>query len=58
MSVAIKCPKCKRTLGDTTSSIDATINCKRCGAQHIRIDIANFNDYLKATSQGENNDKS
>lgn len=54
----ITCQTCKRTLGDTNASIDATINCKRCGAQRIRIVIANHNDYLKATSQGEKNDKS
>ena len=54
----ITCPTCKRTLGDTNASIDATINCKRCGAQRIRIVIANHNDYLKATSQEQINDKS
>lgn len=45
----IYCPSCLRILGDTDKSIDCVINCPKCRAQHIRIDIkraANFNDYL------------
>lgn len=58
MSIAIKCPKCGRTLGDTDSTINARINCKRCGVQDINIKVASFDGYLKATSQRSNNDKS
>lgn len=58
----IHCPTCQRVLGDTSRSIDATINCKRCGAQRVRITIADHSDYLTNT-QAENagkdtNDKS
>jgi len=56
MSIAIKCPKCGRTLGDTDTSIKARINCKRCGAQDINIKVATFDGYL--TSRKEANDKS
>jgi DNA-directed RNA polymerase subunit RPC12/RpoP len=53
----ITCPKCGRTIGDTMTSLDATINCKRCGAQKIHIRTANFNDYLKVkTTTEESND--
>lgn len=54
MSITIKCPKCGRALGDTAQSIDANINCKRCGVQHIKFTVTNHADYLK----GETNDKS
>lgn len=55
----IKCPTCGRIIGDTTTSIDARINCKRCGQQEIHVRVANFDNYLighKATE--EQNDKS
>ena len=42
----INCPTCGRTIGDTTTSFDATLNCKRCGAQKIHIRTANFDNYL------------
>ena len=58
MSITIHCPSCGRALGDTEQSLDATINCKKCGAQKIRLTIADHNDYLKATSRKEQNDKS
>ena len=56
MSIAIKCPKCGRTLGDTDSTIKARINCKKCGAQEICIKVTSFDDYLKFRK--EENDKS
>lgn len=55
----INCPKCGRIIGDTEKSLDAHINCKRCGEQKITIRIASFQDYLngpKATE--ETNDQS
>lgn len=54
----IVCPTCGRTIGDTEKSLDATINCKRCGAQKISIRTASFKDYLRATAQEETHDKS
>ena len=55
----INCPKCGRVIGDTEKSLDAHINCKRCGEQKISVRIASFHDYLngpKATE--ETNDQS
>ena len=49
----INCPKCGRVIGDTEKSLDAHINCKRCGEQKITIRVANFNDYLKANTATE-----
>ena len=43
----IKCPTCGRVLGDTTKSLDARLNCKRCGEQEIHIRIASFDNYIK-----------
>lgn len=54
----INCPKCGRVIGDTERSLDAHINCKRCGEQKISIRTANFNDYLKGQTQENQNDKS
>lgn len=55
----INCPTCGRTIGDTQDNLDATLNCKRCGAQKISIRTANFKDYLKAsTATEEPDDKS
>lgn len=42
----INCPSCGRVIGDTEQSLDAHINCKRCGQQDIHVRVANFNDYL------------
>lgn len=42
----INCPTCGRTIGDTQDNLDATLNCKRCGAQRISIRTASFKDYL------------
>lgn len=59
MSIAIKCPKCNRTLGDTDGTIRARINCKNCGAQSISIKVASFDNYPSAPARRkEENDKS
>ena len=42
----IYCPKCKRVLGDTDKSIDCVLNCPRCKAQHVKIKIVSYKDYL------------
>lgn len=53
----INCPKCGRVMGDTDQSLDAHLNCKRCGEQKISVRVANFNDYLKVdTDQEDTND--
>lgn len=47
MAVArINCPKCGRILGDTDTSVDCTINCPRCKAQHIKINVVSYKDYI------------
>ena len=56
----IKCPTCGRIIGDTQSTLDAHINCKRCGEQEIHIRIASFNDYItghKATEETHDESK-
>ena len=56
----INCPTCGRTIGDTQDNLDATINCKRCGAQKISIRTASFKDYLigqKATEDSDDKSK-
>lgn len=56
----INCPACGRTIGDTQDNLDATINCKRCGAQKISIRTASFKDYLighKATEESDDKSK-
>lgn len=55
----ITCPKCGRVIGDTEQSLDAHLNCKRCGEQKITIRIASFNDYLNGhMATEETHDKS
>lgn len=41
----IRCPKCGRVLGDTTHSVDANLNCPRCGTQHV-VNVS-FADYYR-----------
>lgn len=50
--IKIRCPKCNRTLGDTAQSLDAVINCHKCGAQRISLKITTFADYI-----ADNNDQ-
>lgn len=45
--IQIKCPKCKRILGDTEQSVTCTINCRDCGAQKITIKVAKFDYFTK-----------
>lgn len=54
----IHCPKCGRVLGDTTHSIDANLNCPRCGAQHVKS--VSFTDYYRdvLNFKEQKNDKS
>lgn len=54
MAIAIHCPKCRRIIGDTETSIKANINCKNCGKQSINIVVVDHSDYLRK----ESNDKS
>lgn len=55
MSIAIHCPKCNRTIGDTDEAIKVTINCKNCGPQKINlITIADHSDYVRTTDEKGN----
>ena len=57
--VKISCPNCGRILGDTDSSIDATLNCNGCKKRvHIGMSIVSFKDYLATIKQEQKNDKS
>ena len=58
MSIAIHCPKCRRIIGDTDSSIKANINCKNCGKQSINITVVDHGGYVRTTDRKEQNDKS
>lgn len=53
-SIRIICPKCKRILGDTDKSIDCNMNCRGCKSTvHIRMEVANFSDYIKNKAKKE-----
>lgn len=53
-AIRIVCPNCKRILGDTDSSIDCRMNCRGCKKTvHIRMKVANFNDYIKFNAKKE-----
>lgn len=53
-AIRIICPKCKRILGDTDTSIDCNINCRGCKSTvHIRMEVASFSDYLKNKAKKE-----
>lgn len=58
--VKISCPNCGRILGDTDSSIDATLNCNGCKKRvHVGMNIVSFKDYFNSINkQEQNNDKS
>lgn len=44
----IKCPKCRRVLGEASQSLHAQINCKNCKTGvDIRIIFAQTTDYFK-----------
>lgn len=36
----ILCPNCGRVLGDTEQNMAATLNCKHCGQQRVRVIFA------------------
>lgn len=46
----IRCPRCKRILGDTMKAIDASLNCRWCKKPvDVHIDFAQTTDYFKLT---------
>lgn len=49
MVVKIRCPKCGWVLGDTTKSVDCVINCPKCNAVPVKLNVAqySYNDYYK-----------
>lgn len=56
MAVKIICPNCGRILGDTTSSLDANLNCNGCKKTvRVRMSVARPADYL--AHKGANNGK-
>ena len=58
MSVRIICPKCKRILGDTDSSIDCNMNCRGCKSTvHISMKVASFADYINNKPKGRQNEE-
>lgn len=43
----IKCPNCKRIIGDTEQSLDCNFNCRGCQKTvHIKVFMAKTNDYF------------
>ena len=53
-AIRIICPKCKRILGDTDTSIDCNMNCRGCKSTvHIHMEVASFSDYLKNKAKKE-----
>ena len=58
MSVRIICPKCKRILGDTDSSIDCNMNCRGCKSTvHISMKVASFVDYINNKPKRRQNEE-
>lgn len=47
MKLKIRCPKCGWVLGDTEKSLDCVLNCPKCNAVRIRMQVVSFADYYK-----------
>ena len=47
MAVKIRCPKCGWVLGDTTKSIDCVMNCPKCNAVKVKMEVKSFDLYDK-----------
>lgn len=49
MAVKIRCPKCGWVLGDTNKSVDCVINCRKCNAVRVKVNVAQYSyaDYYK-----------
>lgn len=52
--VRIHCPKCGWILGDTDKSIDCTLNCPKCNAVEVKMNVISFSDYYKLNEEEEN----
>lgn len=56
-AVKIRCPKCGWILGDTDKSLDCVINCPKCNAVRVRMQVVSFAEYNDLIRK-EKNDKS
>ena len=43
--VKIRCPKCGWILGDTDRSVDCVLNCPKCNAVAVKMQVVGFNGY-------------
>lgn len=46
-AIKIKCPKCGWILGDTEKSVDCVLNCPKCNAVRVKMNVVSFSDYYK-----------
>lgn len=52
-AIKIKCPKCGWILGDTEKSIDCVLNCPKCNAVRVKMNVVSFSDYYKSILEKE-----
>lgn len=46
-AIKIKCPKCGWILGDTEKSLDCVLNCPKCNAVKVKMNVVSFSEYYK-----------
>lgn len=46
-AIKIKCPKCGWILGDTEKSVDCVLNCPKCNAVKVKMNVVSFREYYK-----------
>lgn len=46
-AIKIKCPKCGWILGDTEKSLDCVLNCPKCNAVKVKMNVISFSEYYK-----------
>ena len=52
-AIKIKCPKCGWILGDTEKSVDCVLNCPKCNAVRVKMNVVSFSDYYKSILEKE-----
>lgn len=53
----IRCPKCGWVLGDTDKSVDCVINCPKCNAVKIKMNVVTFSEYYGLIRKEPNGNK-
>lgn len=54
-AIKIKCPKCGWILGDTEKSVDCVLNCPKCNAVKVKMNVVSFSEYYKDILKKGNN---